>query len=206
PNSGRLRTLAPNSGRDRTLLRHGSVRSRPLFGSETAASACTVPYMSPAGGSNLICSRFSTRIRPQETFADADSRGGRHSRRQTLAEAGSRRLAHAAADSLPRPPDSGSEQLTDVRPGEVDELVALAREHSADGVEGEARGLLDGDLRRHRELLTFGDHIEDGGTVIGEELLHHLRQVLGLLDAEALDADRLGDRGEVGVGEVGAEG
>src|SRR5699024_12156230 len=63
-----------------------------------------------------------------------DIRGRRLSRRQTLAEAGSRRLAHAAADSLPHPPDSGSEQLTDVRPGKVDELVALAREHSADEI------------------------------------------------------------------------
>src|SRR5699024_8920222 len=104
--------LPQNSGRHRTFLTKGRVRWRPLFGSETAASAFLCATRVSCGWIRL----------DQGAYLKADPPAG---------DIRGRRLT------------AGSEQLTDVRPGEVDEFVALAREHRADGVEGEALGLLD---------------------------------------------------------------
>src|SRR5690606_11956116 len=59
-----------------------------------------------------------------------------------------------------QPLTAGSEELTEVRPGQVEELVATAREDGPDRVEGEPLDLLGLDRRWDRELLTFGHHVE----------------------------------------------
>src|SRR5690606_12753492 len=63
-------------------------------------------------------------------------------------------------------PRCGCLELAHVRPGQVDELGALAGQHRAHGEQGEPLGLLEGDGRRDRQLLPVGQHVENGRSVV----------------------------------------
>ena len=89
---------------------------------------------------------------------------------------------------------------------EVEQLVAASGHHSTQGVEGEPLDLLGGDRRRDRQLLAFGDDVDERRAVVGEGLAQARLEIGGLGDPPALDAAGLGDLREVGIVQVGAEG
>src|ERR1051325_4295873 len=57
---------------------------------------------------------------------------------------------------------------------------------------GQLLGLLEADVRRQRQDLRIGDRLEQDGTVVGKRLVPGWTDLVGALDADALDPEHLG--------------
>src|SRR5215470_1915430 len=93
----------------------------------------------------------------------------------------------------------------EVRPGEVDDLVAPAAEHRLEHEDAEASHLLEADRRWHGEFPSVHRHVDERGSVVREGLGDHRLNLLRPLRGEPQEPGSLGHLREIGVVEVRSE-
>src|SRR5471032_133004 len=86
---------------------------------------------------------------------------------------------------------------------QIDDVRAAPVEHRLDRVQRRAQHLGRLDMRRHHQLEAVGLHVQQGRAGMGQPGLHFMFQFGGRFDVAAVDADRLGHLGEVGVLQIG---
>ena len=108
---------------------------------------------------------------------------------------------------LPAELDGGSTtDVAEVGLGQVEQSADATFEEGGAGAGlGKALHHVPGDSRWEGESLGVGDDVDDHRAVVSKCFLEHRLEVFWLLDAEGLDADTLGDLGEVDLFVVGAE-
>src|SRR5215471_1142764 len=80
---------------------------------------------------------------------------------------------------------SGSSRLApEVRPGEVDDLVATAAEHRLEHEDAEAGHLLEADRRRHGEFPPVHGHLDKRGSIVRQSFGNHRLNLLRPLRGE----------------------
>ena len=84
-------------------------------------------------------------------------------------------------------------------------VTAVAFELLAELGDGEAPAVGDLHARRERDLVRVGEHVEQHRAGVRERRRDRGVELVGVLDADAVQAQRAGDRGEVGVVQHGAE-
>ena len=81
----------------------------------------------------------------------------------------------------------------------INDIAAAPAEHGLDRVQRRAQHLGRLYVRRHHQLEAVGGDVEQGGAGMRQPRLHFRFQFRRRFDAAAVDAERLGDLGEIRI-------
>src|SRR5215468_719629 len=118
--------------------------------------SCAVLLRRARIGPFVSCSRLWRASKYHVTRLDVNAEVQGMSSRATTRRCASFRARRSNGSALP----------PEVRPGEVDDLVATTAQHGLEREDPEPDHLLETDGRRHRELSSVHEHLDESGPVV----------------------------------------
>src|SRR5712664_4488517 len=100
---------------------------------------------------------------------------------------------------------SGDELAEQIDPGQIDDFVAASAENCFEHEEAESGHLLEGNRRRHRELLPADEDLDQGRSVMLESLSNHRSNLIRCLGGQPEQTCGFGHLRKIRVVKVGCE-